>query len=185
MLLNYGQPIHGVMQFAYTVPDIEAAIDHYVRVYKIGPWTLFGPFSPPQALYRGQPTSLTISLAMAFTGGMMIELVQQHDDGPSVYRETLERTGGYGFHHHAIVTDDYEAETRRYADMGYEMAFFDILQGGRIAYFDTTRDLPGMTELIELTPTAEARQSRVWRSSLGWDGSDPIRRASLAPPPAL
>jgi len=178
MLMNYGQPVSGIMQFAYIVEDIERSIRHYVDTYRIGPWFLAGPFTPPACLYRGKPSAPQLSLALAFSGHMMIELIQQHDDGPSVYRETRDRVG-YGFHHVGIVTDQFDREVERYARMGYEMAFYDVLQGGRIAYFDTTRDLPGMTELIEFTPVAERRQSRVHWASLGWDGSEPVRKLTL------
>lgn len=178
MLMNYGQPMNGVVQFAYTTDDIEESIRRYVEVWGIGPWYLAGPFSPEQAKYRGRSSSLSISLATAFSGHIMLELIQQHDDGPSVYQETIERVG-FGFHHIGVITDRYDEEVARYGELGYELAFFDVLQGGRIAYFDTTRDMPGMTELIELTPAAEFRQTRVQRASLGWDGAEPIRRVSL------
>jgi catechol 2,3-dioxygenase-like lactoylglutathione lyase family enzyme len=174
MLLNYGQPLNGVTQFAFFVPDLEKAIARHVESWGIGPWFIIGPFCPPHHLYRGQRSGLTISLALAFSGGMMVELIQQHDDGPSPYRDTLGQ--GFGFHHIAVTTDRFDRELERYGALGYEQVFSDVLQGGRIAYVDTTRDLPGMTELIEYTPTAEARQTRVQRASQEWDGKDPIRR---------
>jgi hypothetical protein len=42
---------------------------------------------------------------------------------------------------------------------------------------DTTRDLPGMIELMEATTALEARYTEMYLASVGWDGSDPIRRA--------
>lgn len=181
MLLNYGQPVNGIMQFAYFVEDLEDSIQRYVRTWGIGPWFIIGPFSPPEHRYHGQKTGLTLSLALAFSGSIMVELIQQHDDGPSVYRDSL-GAGKFGFHHIAITTDRIDAEIERYQANGYEMVFTDILQGARVAYFDTSIDMPGMTELIELTPTTEARQTRVQRASLDWDGTDPIRKIVLAPP---
>lgn len=175
MLMNYGQPLNGVTQFAFFVRDIHAEIDRYVRTWKIGPWFILGPFSPPQHLYRGAHSDLCVSLALAFSGSMMIELIQQHDEGPSVYRETYGHDR-FGFHHIAFTTDRYDEEIERYRAAGYELVFSDVLQGGRICYIDTSNDMPGMTELIEYTPAAEARQTRVQRASQEWDGTDPIRR---------
>lgn len=175
MLMNYGQPVNGVTQFAYFVEDIEASIALYVKTWGIGPWFILGPFSPPNHRYRGERTGLTVSLALAFSGSMMIELVQQHDDGPSVYRETFGHDR-FGFHHIAITTDRYDTEIERYRALGHDLVFTDVLQGGRIGYVDTSTTMPGMTELIEYTPTAEARQTRVQRASLEWDGRDPIRK---------
>jgi hypothetical protein len=175
MLMNYGQPVNGVMQFAYFVENMEESIARYVRTWGIGPWFIIGPFSPPEHRYRGEKTGLTVSLALAFSGSIMVELIQQHDDGPSVYRDSLGR-GNYGFHHIAITTDRIDTEIERYRTNGYDLVFSDLLQGARVVYFDTSTDMPGMTELIELTPNTEARQTRVQRASLGWDGSDPIRK---------
>jgi hypothetical protein len=40
---------------------------------------------------------------------------------------------------------------------------------------DTSATLPGMTELIELGASFDSIFSRMYRASIGWDGSDPIR----------
>ena len=91
MLLDIGQPPKGILQVSYVVEDIETAALNFGRNFKLGPWFIRGPFSPPNALYRGQKTDFSISLAMGFSGHLMVELVQQHDDKPSVYREMIDR----------------------------------------------------------------------------------------------
>ncbi len=40
---------------------------------------------------------------------------------------------------------------------------------------DTTCNLPGMTEIIELGADFEPTFNRFYRASIGWDGSDPVR----------
>jgi hypothetical protein len=40
---------------------------------------------------------------------------------------------------------------------------------------DTTRELPGYVELIELGAGFEAMFSRFYRASIGWDGKDSVR----------
>jgi len=178
MLLNYGQPFNGVMQFSYVVGSVRESIDRFLKVHRVGPWFLAEAISPPNCRYRGRPTNLSLSLALAFSGSIMIELIQQHDREPSVFMETLERVG-HGFHHFAVVTRDYQLEVERYLAAGYAMAFDAVIQGGRVSYFDTSKDMPGMTELIEWTPAAEARQTRIQRASQEWEGSDPIRELKL------
>jgi hypothetical protein len=152
----------------------------YLENFGVGPWTVLGPFVPAEGRYRGQPTKLEVTLAIAFSGHTMIELVQQHNDAPSVFRETIGRSG-YGFHHFAIVTRDFDAELAKYRSTGFEIAFSDRLLGSRIVYFDTTSVLPGMTELVEYSPGIEAAQSAGFYSAQNWDGSNPIRR--MGPPP--
>ena len=83
-----------IVQHAYTVADIEAAALRETRACGIGPWFLRGPFTPPDARYRGEPSRATFTLARAFLGPVMVELIQQHDDEPSVFRERP-----LGFHH--------------------------------------------------------------------------------------
>jgi hypothetical protein len=171
MTLGWGQELGAISQFAYVVEDIDASIAHYVDTFGIGPWFMRARFQPPAGRYRGEPTSPTFSLARAFSGHTMVELIQQHDDGPSVYREL-----GLGFHHWAIVTATFDDDVARYAALGYEEAFYDVLpSGSRVVYVDATRDLPGMIELVEHTTEQERVYTEIYEAARGWDGRDPIR----------
>jgi hypothetical protein len=49
-------------------------------------------------------------------------------------------------------------------------------RGVRIVYMDTTADLPGMLEIIEMTDALEQRYLEMYRASLDFDGSEPIKR---------
>jgi hypothetical protein len=174
--LNYGQPVDGITQVAFTVVDMETAIDRYVNEFGVGPWYLRGPFTPAKATYRDQPTAPSVSLAMAFSGHMMIELIQQHDDSPSVYSETIARSG-HGFHHFGVATFDFDNRADFYRQSGYVCVFTDITPvGTRVAYFDCQGALPGMIELIEMNSAQERRYSRIYAEAAAWDGNDPIRR---------
>jgi len=164
-----------VIQYAYTVQDLDLAMRHYTDVLHVGPWFKRGPFTPGQALYRGERNTAELSLARAFSGDSMIELIQQHNDAPSVYREVID-TRGYGFHHWAIPTRTFAEDVRRYQEQGFQVAFSDVLDtGARINYLDTMSVIGGMTELVELTPAQLDRYTLFYRSSIGWDGTDPVR----------
>jgi hypothetical protein len=168
--------VDGVFQVAYTVADIEASALAWTQRLSIGPWFVRGPFTPQRATYRGAPTDLSMSVARTFSGETMIELVAQHDDRPSVFRELVQRRG-HGFHHWAIATRDLEATLAGYAQQGYEIAFADELPtGASIRYVDTSADLPGMIEVVGLTDAQEAAFAAMRDAAAGWDGADPIRR---------
>ena len=63
-----------------------------------------------------------------------------------------------------------DADVERYRGRGFDIAFSDELPGNtRIACFDTTVVLPGMLEIIELTPATEARHTRAYLPR--WDGT--------------
>jgi hypothetical protein len=176
MTLEFGQPLGGICQFAYVVEDIERSARHFTAQLGVGPWFVRGPFQPPEGRYRGEPTSASFTLARGFTGHIMVELIQQHDDSPSVFHEG-DGPRTYGFHHWATFPADFDAELSRYLELGYEEAFSDRLpSGSRVVYVDSTRDLPGMIELVEHTEAQEAVYTAIWQASRAWDGSDPIRR---------
>jgi catechol 2,3-dioxygenase-like lactoylglutathione lyase family enzyme len=164
-----------VIQYAYTVPDLDAAMRRYTELLGVGPWFRRGPFVPGQALYRGEPATAELSLARAFSGDSMIELIQQHDQAPSVYREVIEARG-FGFHHWAIPTRAFAQDTQRYQARGFPVAYSDVLDtGARINYLDALGDLGGMIELVELTPAQLDRYTFFYLCSVGWDGSEPVR----------
>jgi hypothetical protein len=174
-LVSFGQPDDGIIQMAYVVEDIHKAIEMWVKRLNVGPWFLLDSFTGIDALYRGQPTDNSVSLAMSFAGHMMVELIQEQQAAPSVYREIIEKCG-YGFHHWGLATTDFDASLAEYEAAGYELAFYaKVPTGMRVAYMDTTRDMPGMVELIELGGGFDEVFSRFHKATIDWDGSAPIR----------
>jgi Glyoxalase/Bleomycin resistance protein/Dioxygenase superfamily len=168
---SFGARDNGIIQFAYTVDDIEKGMRQYTDRLRIGPWFLIGPFVPTNGAYRGTATDMRISLAVAFAGEVMVELIEQHDEKPSVYRETLMARGAHGFHHWAIGARDFATVVAGFRAQGYEEAFSDISpRGVRVVYFDTTRDLPGMLEIIEMTTDVEEQYRRMYQAAKDWDG---------------
>jgi hypothetical protein len=174
-LVSFGQPDDGIIQMAYVVEDIRTAIEHWVHHLRVGPWFLLNNFTGVDPQYRGRPSTAGVALAMSFAGHMNVELIQPLNAAPSVYRETIEKRG-YGFHHWGIASANFDGDLEKYQRQGYELAFFlRVPSGGRVAYMDSTRDLPGMIELIELGPGFEPTFNPFYRASIGWDGADPIR----------
>ena len=105
----------------------------------------------------------------------MVELIEQHDDAPSVFNER-DGDGRYGFHHWGLYTRTFDDDLARYAALGYEEAYSDRLPtGSRVLYLDATRDFPGMIELLEHSDAQERFYTEMYRAAVGWDGSDPIR----------
>jgi Glyoxalase/Bleomycin resistance protein/Dioxygenase superfamily len=172
---SFGPRDNDIIQIAYTVADIEEGMRHYTELLHIGPWFLVGPFVPPKGVYRGTTTKMKVSLALAFTGQLMVELIEQHDNEPSVFQETLKARGAHGFHHWAIGARDFEKTAAHYRSRGYEEAFSDTApMGFRVIYFDTSRDLPDMLEVIEMNKAAEAGFQKMYQAAQEWNGKDHI-----------
>ncbi len=171
----FGQPDNGIIQMSYVVKDIHAAMDHWVKHLGVGPWFLLEQFTGVDPVYRGNPSSAEIMIAMSFAGHMNIELIQMNNDAPSVYREHVEKHG-YGFHHFGVGTNSFDADMGNHLAKGHDLVFLaGVPSGGRVAYMDTTRELSGYTELIELGGAFDAVFGRFYRSSIAWDGADPVR----------
>jgi catechol 2,3-dioxygenase-like lactoylglutathione lyase family enzyme len=172
---GFGQGAGQIVQTAYVVKDIKAAIKWWVEDGKVGPWFLLESFTGPEQLYRGQPNKADVSIAMAFAGHMMIELIQPKDRHRSVYKETIDQRG-YGFHHLGIAVTDVEAERAAYEKRGNHVVFSaPVPSGGTVYYLGGGFGAPGMIELIPATPGMDEMFTRYWKASVDWKGENPIR----------
>lgn len=177
-MCKFGKPVGAIMQVAYVVDDLEKAAKRWASHLNIGPWVIMEHFPAENMRYYGEPTDIDISLALAFTDTMSFELIVQHDDTPSVYKDVVEKHGYGAFHHWAVTTDTFDADVERYLNDGAKVAFSgEVVPVGRkrFAYIDTLGKLPGMIELIELSDGVEDLFAGIKAQSEGWDGSDPTR----------
>src|SRR3546814_16452154 len=129
-MLGYGQPMGGVAQTAFIVPDLRQAIDRWAADMRAGPFFVLPNFLVPGQSYRGEESRADITIAMGFTGHMLIELIQPLDSEPSVYQETI-ALRGYGFHHLGIACADVDADSRASQSRGYHEAFPPPVPPGR------------------------------------------------------
>lgn len=172
---GFGQDVGRIIQTAYVVKDIRAAIHWWIDSAQTGPWFLLDHFLADDHVYRGQKSQADVAIAMAFAGSMCIELIQPLDDKPSVYKEVIDQRG-YGFHHLGLAVADVDAEIARYAAKGYDLAFrAAVPTGGAVAYLDNGVNDPSFLELIPATPGMDAAFTAFWRASCDWSGADPIR----------
>lgn len=174
--LGYGQPLGGVAQTAFIVPDLHQAIARWVTDMRAGPFFVLPHFLVPGQTYRGAESTADIAIAMGFAGHMLIELIQPLDNEPSVYKETMELRG-YGFHHLGIACADVDADSRHYQARGYQEAFrAAVPTGGEVVYLDNGSGAQlGFLELLPVTPGMDQTFTRFWEASRDWDGSDPVR----------
>lgn len=168
---------HKVLQMAYVVNDIEEAAQKWVDTFGVGPFYVMDPPDVQNAMYRGAPQKMTFRAALAQAGDIHIELIQQHCDSPSCYRDLYPK-GQEGFHHVGVIVDDYAAEVERYTSIGFEVANSGKLGPLDFCYVDTSAVTGGMIELIADIPFIHNYFGAVRRAAENWDGSDPIRSAN-------
>jgi catechol 2,3-dioxygenase-like lactoylglutathione lyase family enzyme len=168
----------GGRQVGFVVKDIEKAMAHWSDVLGVGPWFYKRQVGTTEFRYFGKPSALPdLSIALANSGDLQIELIQQRNDAPSLYLDSLKRSGE-GAQHIAYWTEDrFDEWCRRLLDAGYTEGHGGQMGNrGRFAYF-VHPDLPsGMIELSELTGGKGDYFKEIARASAGWDGADPIRR---------
>jgi len=175
-MLSFGQPLGGIMQVAYVVEDIEKAMHHWSKKVGVGPFFLFEHFALEDYRYRGEPSDLDITLAMAFSGSMCFELIVQHSKSPSVYTDVI-KDKGYGFHHWGVSTANFDEDLANYIASGNDEVLYGRVApvDARAAYVDTMAELGGMIELIEIKPAVEDLFAAIKEPSVNWDGKDPVR----------
>jgi hypothetical protein len=177
--LGFGQPSNAIIQFAYVVPDLTAAMTRWAVDTRVGPWFVIKRFGGVNPIYRGTPATALCDIALGFAGHMQIELICPNDEHPSVYKEHIERRG-YGFHHFGVASTNMEEDINRLTATGYELAFTaSVPTGSQVAYFDTGGALPGMIELIEVDAGLNSMFTAIYQASLGWDGTDPVRTMGM------
>jgi len=164
------------VQTCFVVPDIEAAMEEWLRISDAGPFFVMSHVKPDNGLYRGQPAFLEMSCAFAQSGPMQIELIQQHDDGPSVYRDMFPAGGAGGFHHLCYWADGTIAEeVEHYRARGIEAGYLASFGALNFGYFDMRRELGCFIEVLEREPGTVELFRMIADASVDWDGSDPIR----------
>ena len=156
-----------ILQHAWVVPDLDAAIHHWHRTLGVGPFLVNRNLKISSPMYRGTPRAVAFSTAVAQSGSVQIELVEQHDDGPSAFRDTVP-AGVSGFHHVAMIAEDFDAALRAHAgvEVAAEGRFGDI----RFVYLDTSATLGAMLEILEDRPAIRAFFGAIRKANERWDG---------------
>ncbi len=167
------QPVGAIVQIAYVVEDIATVAAAYTRALGVGPFHLLEHVEIADTRYKGEPTDIDLSLAIGYSGGVHIELIERHDAKPSVF----DHLDSNGFHHFAVMTEHFDASVASYERLGYEVVFSGMVAvGGRFAYMDTSQSLHAMVELIELTPPVIEFFSMMETAAQNWSGDQPLRR---------
>jgi len=171
---------HRTIQNAYVVADLDSAIERWHRLWGLGPFFVRRHIVLPEVRYRGRPGSLDISAAYVQAGPIQVELVTQHDAAPSAFRDMF-APGQEGFHHVAVIPDDYDALLADYRAQGFEVATELRTASGRgAAYVDTRALLGHMVEVYWPSESLDALYRDVAAAAEQWDG----RRLKIEVDPA-
>ena len=138
-----------IRQVAYLVPDVRVAATRHRHEFGSGPFLVADHIPLASSLHRGRAAPLDHSAAYGKWGDVMVEFVQQNNDGPSAFRD-MYPSGGEGLHHVAIFVDDLGASIAEYARRGDVLALHARMPSGfAFAMVDTVARYGHMIELYQ------------------------------------
>jgi hypothetical protein len=165
-----------IRQNGYVVRDIRAAMDHWARVHGVGPWFYIDRVKTDWFRYRGADSAVEMSIALANSGDLQLELIQQHNDAPSLYRDFLD-AGHEGLQHVAYWSTDYQALLDAALAAGHRIGHEGQIGGpqGRFCYFESGGHPGTVIEISDISGGKGRFFERIRQAAAGWDGTDPVR----------
>ena len=164
-----------IRQLGYVVPDIVAAMDYWSTVLGVGPFFYAERVPVVNFTYRGQPSSPVTSVALANSGPVQVELIQQRNDAPTMYRDFVQAKGS-GLQHVAYWTQNFDADMARLSARGFKVGMGgEVGARGRFVYFETEYHPGAVIELSEVEGPKGRMFDLIRNAAVGWDGSDPVR----------
>jgi hypothetical protein len=160
------------------VTDIRASALDMVKRFGAGPFFINEHIELAWGEHRGEPTRFVHSSAFGQWGDVMVEFLQQEDDGePSPYRDMF-APGEEGLHHVAMICPDMDAAFVHFERNGLPVVTrCGLREPERVdfAFVDARRTLGHMIELYPASAPLQAFYDRVRGASAGWDGGEPLR----------
>ncbi len=161
-----------IIQNAYYVADLDHAITRFHNLWDLGPFFVRRHIGLENVLYRGEPAALDISAAYTQAGDIMIELVTQHNDAPSIFRDRFAAHES-GFHHVALDFGDHDSQVESFNSRGFEsVTSFRTNEGRGATYLDTFELLGHATEIYIVNDSLRALYAKVRDAASTWDGKD-------------
>jgi hypothetical protein len=165
-----------VCQNGYVVRDIADAMKFWTEVLRVGPFFYIPSVKVDWFKYRGADSAVEMSIALANSGDLQIELIQQRNDAPSMYLDFL-REHGEGLQHMSYWSMDYQALYDRAIAAGFKVGHEGQIGGpkGRFAYFETPGHAGTVIEISDVSGGKGRFFEKVRAVAADWDGADPVR----------
>lgn len=146
-------------QIAWVVKDMNASLKFYREVMGIDSFgePMIIRVKDYDATYYGKPSDAETLTAMAYSGGTFIELIQPLS-GNSVFHDYLEKNPAGGIQHVAyrIPVAKLENVISEFADKGFPVVSRFDTPPAQIVFFDTSKEIGVMTEIMGITKEGEA-----------------------------
>lgn len=136
-------------QLGFITDSAEKLIPQLKEYYNVPEFFVFPDIKFNEVIFRGQPASCRISIAIGYSGPVQIEVVECLS-GIGAYSEFLQNHGP-GLHHVGFLVDDFDAALEKQLSMGLTIIQTGVIgdeKAIRFAYIDTVETLGVVTEII-------------------------------------
>ena len=164
-------------QNGVVVKELDIALAYWTQSVGAGPFFRRDHLRNEYYLMHGKALpSPDISIAVGNWGDLQIELICPHGDDDSTWHRFLRSSGG-GLHHISVWSKTYDDHVQHAMGLGLlEDSRGKVLGGPRYGYFGVGAPGQPLLEIADCTPELEAHFARVKAASMGWDGTNPVRR---------
>ena len=165
-----------IRQNGIIVSSLDEALEYWTQTLRIGPFFRMDHVAMESFRYRGELSTPDVSIALANSGDMQIELIEQHNDASSPYLDFLNEHGP-GLQHVSVWSENFDTDMQRFADDGATLLAEGVMadSGTRFSYFEGGNDGQPVMEVADLTPDLKQIFAMIRDEASGWDGSDPVR----------
>ncbi len=139
-------------QLGIVVDDLDSAVKNHSDIFNIKRW--YRPvFTSVTHLYKGIERDLELDIAIGFSGGSQIELIEVKRGEDNAYVEFFMANQ---LIHTGVTVRQFDTKVNDMHEMGFELIFSGTLKTARantvrVAFFDTRAALGYVIELIEST----------------------------------
>ena len=142
----------------------------------VGPWFYIEDVKTDWLRHRGILSDARMSIALANSGDLQIELIQPRNAAPSMYKEFLD-AGHEGLQHMSYWTEDDQALYDTALALGYRVGQEGCIGGeqGRFVYFDTEAHPGTVIEISDISDTKGPTFACIHKAKESLDGTDAIR----------
>ena len=145
-------------QIAWVVKDITVAKKFFQDVLGISNLSNVVTIRVKEfdATYYGEPSDAESLVSQAYSGGTFIELIQPLS-GPSIFRDYIEKNPAGGVQHVAyrVPVANLDKVISEFADKGFPVISSFDTPIAKIVFFDTTKEIGVMTEIMGITGEGE------------------------------
>ena len=145
-------------QIAWVVKDIEATLRFFQDVMGVSNFSKVDTIRVKEfgATYYGKPSNAESLVALAYSGGIFIELIQPVS-GNSVFQDYIDKNPAGGMQHiaYSIPVDKLNKIISEFSDKGFSVISTFDHPIAKIVFFDTCKEIGVMTEIMGITQEGE------------------------------